>query len=112
MVRRKATGNTPSVELGRTTDFGNLCVVAPPETAPVPARLHVWAPVRGLATGIGSVAGDNLEITVSAEMYQPGGSLWLRALVDGRVAEPSDVQFKTGNENFDGVRSFTFVQEN
>lgn len=94
-----------------TSDFGNLSVIAPPEAAPVAGRLHVWAPVKGLATGIGSVDGDNLEITVSAEMYQAGGSVWLRALVDGRVAEPSDVLFKSGNVNFDGVRSFTFVQE-
>lgn len=91
-----------------------MSVVAPPEAAPAlleERRLHVWAPVEGLATGIGSVDGDNLEITVSAEMFQPGGSVWLRALVDGRVAQPSDVLFKSGDVNFDGVRSFTFVQE-
>ena len=96
------------------SDFNNLSVVAPPETVPTPAekrRLNVWAPVEGLATGINSLDGDNLEITVSAEMYQAGGSVWLRALVDGRVAQPSDVLFKSGNVNFDGVRSFTFVQE-
>jgi len=45
-------------------------------------------------------------------MYQPGGAVWFRALVDGAVAQPSDVQFKAGSENFDGVRSFTFVQPN
>jgi M6 family metalloprotease-like protein len=46
-------------------------------------------------------------------MYQPGGgSVWFRALVDGTVAEPSDVQFKQGNVKFDGVRTFTFVKTN
>src|SRR5262249_1044768 len=41
-----------------------------------------------------------------------GGTVWFRALVDGKVALPSDVAFKSGSENFDGVRSFTFVQPN
>ena len=112
---RKTVAKTPynPPELsGITSDFGNLCVVAPAESAPVQGRLHVWAPIPGLATAIGSVQGDNLEITVSAEMYQPGGSVWLRAVVDGKAAEPSDVQFKDGNVEFDGVRSFTFVQPN
>ena len=101
----------PPEEPGATSDSGNLSIIAPPEAAPVAGRLHVWAPVKGLATGIGSVDGDNLEITVSAEMNQPGGNVWLRALVDGRAVQPSDVLFKSGNVNFDGVRSFTFVQE-
>jgi M6 family metalloprotease-like protein len=89
---------------------GSLSVYAPPEAAPVNARLGVWTPIPGLSTGVASVDGDNLEITVSAEMYQPGGTVWFRALVDGKVAQPSDVAFKAGSENFDGVRSFTFVQ--
>src|SRR5262245_27205339 len=91
---------------------GSLSVFAPPEAAPVNARLGVWTPIPGLSSGVASLAGDNLEITVSAEMYQPGGTVWFRALVDGNVAQPSDVAFKAGSENFDGVRSFTFVQPN
>ncbi len=100
------------IEIGEPiVDLSNLSVVAPREAAPVDVRgHHTWVPVDGLATGIVSADGDNLEITVSAEVYQAKGSLWLRALVDGKVAEPSDVQFKTGNVEFDGVRSFTFVQ--
>jgi M6 family metalloprotease-like protein len=90
--------------------LGSLSVVAPLEAAPVEARLHVWTPVPGLSTGVASLEGDNLEITVSAEMYQPGGGVWFRAVVDGKVAQPSDVLFKSGSVNFDGVRSFTFVQ--
>jgi len=66
--------------------------------------------VPGLSSGVASSEGDNLEITVSAEMYQPGGSVWFRALVDGEVAEPSDVVFKSGTVEFDGVRTFTFVK--
>ena len=91
---------------------GSLSVFAPPEAAPVNARLGVWTPILGLSSGVASLAGDNLEITVSAEMYQPGGTVWFRAMVDGNVAQPSDVAFKAGSENFDGVRSFTFVQPN
>ena len=34
----------------------------------------------------------------------------MRALVDGEVAEPSDVVFKSGTVEFNGVRSFTFVK--
>jgi M6 family metalloprotease-like protein len=70
----------------------------------------VWNSVPGLSSGVASSEGDNLEITVSAEMYQPGGSVWFRALVDGEVAEPSDVVFKSGTVEFDGVRTFTFVK--
>lgn len=93
-------------------NYSSLCVVAPPETAPVKGRLNRWATVEGLATAVMCRAGDNLEITVSAEVYQATGSVWMRAVVDGLVAKPSDVQFKTGNVEFDGVRSFTFVQPN
>ncbi len=91
---------------------GSISVVSPKEAAPVAARLGVWTSVPGLSTGVASVAGDNLEIAVSAEMYQPGGAVWFRALVDGVVAQPSDAQFKAGSENFDGIRSFTFIQPN
>ena len=64
----------------------------------------------GLSSGVASLDGDNLEITVSAEMYQKGGAVWFRALVDGEVAAPSDVMFKSGSVEFDGVRTFTFVK--
>lgn len=89
---------------------GSLSAVAPPEAAPRRARLDVWNTVPGLSTGVSSSAGDNLEITVSAEMYQAGGGVWFRALVDGEVAQPSDIMFKSGTVNFDGVRCFTFVK--
>lgn len=93
-------------------DLTSLCVVAPPEAAPIKSRLHVWAAVPGLSTGVACQDGDDLEITVSAEVYQPSGTVWLRALVDGQPAQPSDIAFKAGSVNFDGVRSFTFVQPN
>jgi hypothetical protein len=89
---------------------GSLSAVAPPEAAPRAARLDVWNSIPGLSSGVASSEGDNLEITVSAEMYQKGGSVWFRALVDGEVAEPSDVVFKSGSVEFDGIRTFTFVK--
>jgi hypothetical protein len=89
---------------------GSLNAVAPPEAAPRAARLDIWNYVPGLSSGVASFGGDNLEITVSAEMYQKGGAVWFRALVDGEVAEPSDVVFKSGSVEFDGVRTVTFVK--
>ncbi len=96
---------------GSTSDFACLTAVSPAEAAPVDLPLHVWSPVPGLATAIASNIGDSLEITVSAEVYQSGGAVWMRALLDGRVVHPSDVQFKAGSTEFDGVRSFTFVEQ-
>jgi len=65
-----------------------------------------------MCTGVTSNAGDSLEISVCAEMYQTGGTVFFRALVDGVVASPTDVAFKQGNVGFDGSRSFTFIKEN
>ena len=82
-----------------------------PKPLHAPHALTSGTPVPGLSSGVASTEGDNLEIAVSAEMYQKGGSVWFRALVDGEAAEPSDVMFKTGSVEFDGVRSFTFVKK-
>lgn len=90
---------------------GNLSIVAPPEGPPVSNSPGIWVDVPGLSTGVYSHAGDNLAITVSAEIFT-ASSVWLRALVDGEPVAPSDVVFKQGGENFDGVRSFTFVKNN
>ena len=77
--------------------------MAPPEAAPRAARLHVWNSVPRLNSGVASPGGDNLEITVT------GRQRFCRALVDGEVAKLSDVMFKSGTAEFNGVRSFTFV---
>jgi M6 family metalloprotease-like protein len=102
------------ISSSQAQDFGtgSVSAVAPVEAAPVGARLGLWTSVPGLSTGVASAPGDNLEIAVCAEMYQPEGAVWFRALVDGKAAQPSDVQFKAGSEDFDGIRSFTFVQPN
>lgn len=110
--RVRARTSAPPRRPPRNPRVANLCVVAPAEGPLRHARLHVWHEVPGLSTAISSSAGDNLEISVCAEMWQQGGSVWFRALVDGEPVEPSDVVFKTGATMFDGVRSFTFVQSN
>ena len=58
--------------------------------------------VSRLNSGVASPGGDNLEITVT------GRQRLCRALVDGEVAKLSDVVFKSGTAEFNGVRSFTF----
>lgn len=71
----------------------------------------VWKDVPGLSTSVHSRAGDNLAISVSAEIMAPANVMF-RALVDGTPASPSDVVFKLAGDYFDGVRSFTFVRGN
>jgi M6 family metalloprotease-like protein len=89
---------------------GNMSVVSPPEGPPVSNTPGLWAAVPGLSTLVQSRSGDNLEITVSAEVYTTA-AVWLRAVVDGQPQEP-DVVFKAGGENWDGIRSFNFVKKN
>ena len=91
--------------------MGTVTVVSPPEAAPVKNDPGVWAIIPGLSTSAYSRAGDNLEITFTAEMYATTTVL-VRALVDLVPAQPSEVKFKFGGENFDGTRSFTFVMTN
>src|SRR5687768_7671546 len=76
-----------------------------------PCRGDVWYDVPGLSTRVYSRTGDNLTITVTAEIYAPD-TVWLRALVDGSSVLPTDVTFKTTSSFSDGVRSFTFVKDN
>jgi M6 family metalloprotease-like protein len=112
---KSATRFDPAVdpdERPRSRDFGNLSVVSVPEAQEIKVRGSQWITIPGLATGVGSVEGDHLEISVSIEIAQPGGTTWIRALIDGIAAEPNDVAFKTGSVQSDGVRSFTFVQHN
>lgn len=87
---------------------GNLSVVVPAEGTPVSSNPGVWTPVPGLSTGVYSQEGDSLEIALSAEMLGTA-AVWLRAVVDGRGARPAYVQFKSDQEIYDGIRSFTFV---
>lgn len=99
------------VDSPESLQMGSISVVSPAEAAPVKNDPGVWAIIPGLSTSVYSRAGDNLEITFTAEMYSTTTVL-VRALVDLVPAQPSDVKFKFSTENFDGTRSFTFVLKN
>jgi hypothetical protein len=64
---------------------GNLSLVSPPSGPEVPSSPSGWNDVPGLSTAVYIRSGDNLEITVTAEIDAPG-TVWLRALVDGTAA--------------------------
>jgi M6 family metalloprotease-like protein len=60
---------------------------------------------------IAAALDSKLEITFSAEAYASAGKrMFVRALVDGQAANPSDVVF--AEEGFTGTCSFTFTKEN
>jgi len=87
--------------------LGNLSTLGRIEShTNVPGR---WADVPRFATGVFSREGDNLEVNVSARVTATGGGVWLRALVDGVVASPSDVVFFQAGTETTGVRSFSFI---
>jgi M6 family metalloprotease-like protein len=90
--------------------LGHVAVIGPFERA-VRSNPGLWTQIPGLSTGIWSRAGDALEITVSGESFD-AQNLWLRAVVDGVVASPSFVRFRTTADTRGGSRSFTFVHTN
>ena len=108
-TRDSGTAIPTFVDSAGSLNVGTVSVVAPPEAAPVKNNPGVWTLVPGLGTAVYSRAGDNLEITVTAEVIATG-TVWFRSLVDGSAAQPTDVHFKMGSVSFDGTRSFTFVQ--
>ncbi len=92
---------------------GALSIVAPPEGPWVVATNgSSWRTIQGTSAVAYAQAGDSLDIGFSAEIQTPG-SIWMRAVVDGVVASPSDVFFKgSAGSTWDGVRSFHFVATN
>jgi hypothetical protein len=91
---------------------GNLSIVTPPESAWVPKRdPGAWRTIDALSGLAHAHQGDSLEISVSAELETPNSDVFFRALVDGKVAAPTDTLFEpTDAGTWDGVRSFRFVQ--
>ena len=88
---------------------GGLSVVGQPSWVEATSRPGVWTDIPGLSSGVYANDGDDLAITVTAEMAAPG-MVWVRAIVDEAVGQPSDVAFKFGGVALTGVHSFTFVQ--
>ena len=58
---------------------------------------------------LNTAANSNLQIAFSAEVNTADGRMFVRALVDGQVASPSDVVFAIGD--FTGTRSFTLTKD-
>ena len=101
--------SSAALSIYEANPLGNQSVLSPAEGPPITiTKTRAWITVPGLSTAVFSHRGDNLAISVSAEMFGTA-TVWMRALVDGQPAAPSDVKFKIGAENFDGTRAFTFV---
>ncbi len=72
---------------------------------------NVWRTIPQLSTVAYARAGDQLEVDVSADINSNSSApVSLRVLVDGVVAAPNDVVFRSGGAS--RVRSFRFVQSN
>lgn len=105
-----AAAEPQALQVDAENPLGNVAVIGPFERA-VRSNPGVWSQIPGLSTGVWSRAGDALEITVSGESFD-AQNLWLRAVVDGVVASPSFVRFRTTADTRGGSRTFTFVQTN
>ncbi len=72
---------------------------------------NVWRTIPQMSAVAYARAGDQLEVDVSADIASSSlASISLRVLVDGVVAAPNDVVFRSGASNH--IRSFRFVQGN
>ncbi len=78
---------------------GSVQVFTPPSGPTESTTAAAWVDVPGLSGVIWTEAGESLAISVSAESYVTGGgTMFLRALVDGQPANPSDVLFARGSK--------------
>jgi M6 family metalloprotease-like protein len=94
------------------TKFGGLTVQAAPSGPDKTTTSAAWTDVPDLPGAyIATAADSSLDITFSSELNGNAGErVFIRALVDGQPAEPSDVIFVLG-ESW-GTRSFTFTKAN
>jgi hypothetical protein len=91
------------------THYETIAVVTAPSGPDVETTAY-WEPVPDMSTNLVTTADGSLAITFTAEASASGGYVWVRALVDGQVANPSDVNFATAT--WIGTNAFTFVAEN
>ena len=88
---------------------GNLSLASSRPGFPDPQNERsVWRDLDRLSTGVWSNAGDALQISVSVGVSGKG-SVYLRALVDGQAAEPSDIELFMAGAATTSERSFTFI---
>jgi len=77
---------------------GSVQTATPPSGPTVSTTSGAWADVPGLSGAVQTKAGETLGICVSTESFVTGGgTMFLRALIDGQPAEPSDVLFAKGS---------------
>ena len=90
------------------TQQGGLVVKAAPSGPSESTTATGWVDVPEMAGSLATAANADLEVTFSAEAFTSGARMFVRALVDGQPADPSDVVFARGD--FSGSRSFTFTR--
>ena len=86
-----------------------LVVKAAPSGPAKTTSVAVWTDVPDLGGRITTAAGSDLEITVAGEVQTTAAhAMFIRALVDGQLASPSDVDFALGG--YTGTHSYTFAK--
>ncbi|AUX38730.1 uncharacterized protein SOCE26_001080 [Sorangium cellulosum] len=100
-------GASDALSVSVPSSVGDVVVVSPADGSIVESEPGLWVPVPGLSGAIVTEAGDDLAITLSAEMLGSEGAS-VRARVDGDTVVSSTL-FKAAGEGRDDVRAFTFV---
>ncbi len=80
-----------------------------PSGPPATTTSGGWVDVPDLSRTITMPAAGKLAVSITAEAWtsSPDGQLWVRALIDGQPANPSDVHF--AENTLVGTYGFTFV---
>jgi M6 family metalloprotease-like protein len=95
------------VALGQPTDLSVKAATSGPD---IQTNSQDWMDVPELVQAVETTRDGNLEMTISGEVRTAANErMFLRVLVDGSVAEPSDVLLVT--QGFNGTRSFSFVKQ-
>jgi M6 family metalloprotease-like protein len=103
---------TMAVSAAPPSSSGGSAVASSIQGPPVDFTGLTWTDVPGLSLSLPvTPASSSVAITFSGEVYNPGGRLFVRALVDGAPAQPSDVTLIQGEAKM-RVASHTFVLKN
>jgi hypothetical protein len=87
----------PRADLAISADnpFGNLSLVRPPDSYPGHPHPGDWRTIDGLSGTVTSRSADTIDVGV-AGTFSSSTTVWLRVLVDGVLAAPTDIRFHTG----------------
>lgn len=92
------------------TLHGGLTVEAAPSGPDKTTTFSGWSDMPNMSSSIATALDAKLDITFSGEVETSNGKrMFVRALVDGQPASPSDVVLTQGG--YTGTRSFTFTKE-